>query len=337
MTPQELQLLLEDKIRSGGQGGLTLASEAREFLSAFIDSVYTQIAQDVLINENALDGKVPKSGDFTIEDIKTFTTLPKSEEVPEEDDDLVNKKYVDDKIVEQASTESFEFDSDRPIKRQVIGLENINLGKATARDTLEALLYPIKMPTGTVEGPATHLYGDDTAVSVRYTLVKTDQPITGANINGVNIPISSGEDQEGTINVPQNPASDTVFTLTVVAGEATFSTSFVSSIVHACYAGDMAKDNVISPVTNADINALTIFELAQPVSVTVGENKYLALAVPEDGNLPFFINGIFSNYFTTKNIAFTNPFGNTSNYVLYVSKSFATGTNLLSFLSPKII
>lgn len=326
---------IADKVRSGGVGGLTLALEVREVLTNIVNTIFSELADGVIINQQVLSGFVPIDGNAEIHNLKTFTVLPQSASLPQVDSDFVTKKYIDD-LINAIEISDFVFDSDRYIKRQVAGLENINLGKATAKETLEELLYPVKTPSGSITGPPIHLYGQFTDAIISYELIRTDQPITSADVNGVDIHINSGESQEGTINVPHNPASDSVFMLTVTAGDKVFTTTFISKIVHPVYAGQTSKDNIVSLITNVDLNALAFFEKGDDIKITVDENKRLIIALPEDEVNPFLINGIFNNYFTIDTFAFTNYFGSTSNYIVYVSKSFATGDNLITFLNPKI-
>lgn len=342
VTKSELLDAIVQKIRSAGVGGLTTAEELRQVVTDIVDSFFG--GDDALSATIAAlsDIAVKTSGTQNIAGIKTFTDVPKSPGIPVDDDDVVNRAYVSqvaDSIIQLISN-NIPFDSNRAIKRQITGLEGVNLNKTNITETLEELLYPVKHPlVSALTLPAyEHEYGDNTNVAVSWTVTKTDQNIDSISVGGIPV-AATGNTQSGVTNVVKAANADTNISVVVTSQGKTHTATVTSVVKRKLRIGGSAKTGLAGdPILNSDILTLPGYFATSYLfkgSVTVAEGQHLVIAIPSIFGTPtFLLEGLVCNDFnkvwTAQN--FTNSFGHTETFNVWVSKNIQPGTLYLEIV-----
>lgn len=328
LTLSDLKISLAAKIRSTGDNGLTTAAEMRVFLSDFLDSIFNQINVLQVQIGNAGSGFVHLTGDEIIAGIKTFSAIPLSAGTPTTATQVTNKAYVDAVIAALITTigTSLPFDSNRLIKRQVIGLEGETLGGSNVNQALEALLFSVKYP-GVLLLPIPDRELGNAQAIINYSVVKTDAVITNILINGVPV-TPTGDTQSGQVTSTFSGTVDTQVTLTASATK-TISVQGQSKVSKACYYGFSPKSGkVTDPILDSDI-----INLSKVINCPLDRviNKiysfsslgYLAIGFfSTDTTNPIFkINGLVNNDFSlSRTSSFINSFGYTyANFKVYIS------------------
>lgn len=338
MTIEQLKAEVDAVVRSAGVGGLTTAAEVRQLIKDIIDQLFQGLAGERTFATDGLAGKVALQGDQSVDGSKTFVTIPKSSGTPVAPNDLITKAYLES-VLASFGIADLNFDGNRAITRQVDGIEGVNLGTATVKNLLEKLLYPPAPPVLTIGLAApSHEYGDTGPVAVNWTVTPGAEVITGISISG-NAVAPTGSYQTGTLNGAVNPTADTTFTLLVTTADgSSYTMSVTSTVSRKIRAGYSTKNGTSQPIIGSDLNAIAgafsdSRELA--IQIIIPVSNYMVIAIPSayiSGATTFVINGFLVNDFNKvrTNWPYTNAFGYTENFDVWVSKNYMTGTNNLN-------
>lgn len=255
---------------------------------------------------------------------------------------LINGNNVT--IVQEAnditfSVEDLLFDSTAAIKRQVIGLQGVVLGKTTIKQTLQTLLYPTLPPTLALAitglpGNLTFEYGDNNTITANWTVTRTDEPIVAITVGGISQTVT-GNTQSGSQVLTKNGLADLIVSLVATTATQSVNTSLTALVSKRVRYGGTLKDGVIVPILDADINAASssFFSANRttggvPRIQSLIASQYLFIEFPTAFGAPVFrINGIINNAFTKVRVASTyvNPFGYSDTVDVWVSNQISTG------------
>lgn len=241
------------------------------------------------------------------------------------------------------AVEDLLFDSTAAIKRQVIGLQGVTLGKTTIKQTLQALLYPTLPPVLalTQTGLPTNLtfeYGDNGTITANWTVTRTDEPITAITVGGISQTVT-GNTQSGSQVITKTGLANVTVSLVAATATQSVNTSFTALVSKRLRFGSTPKDGLIAPILDADINnAPNSFFTANrttaglPRFAGIAASNYLYIEFPTAFGTPIFrINGVINNAFTKVRAAsaYVNPFGYSDTVDVWVSQQFSTGQTML--------
>lgn len=240
------------------------------------------------------------------------------------------------------AVEDLLFDSEDAIKRQVVGLEGVVLGKTTIKDTLRELLYPVIPPRSELTlNTLVFEYGDTNPLIADWLATKTDEAIVSIQVGAVSQTVT-GNTQSGSQNVTKDGLSDVTVSAVVTTATKSATTSLTAKVTRAMRIGPTSKDGVVAPVLDSDINDLDgIFSddfTFSPHRFFINANEYLLIEIPtvlEASVDPIFmVNGVLNNAFTKVRVASTyvNPFGYSDTVDVYVSNKISTGIIILEIL-----
>lgn len=320
-------------VRSNGVGGLTTAAELRTLLAEIVNSAFDGLlenSQDIAVLAN---NAVLKTGNQTVNGVKTFVA-PVKIGIPTDDDHAATKKYVDDLFAGAGNTD-LSFNGNRTIKRQINGLEGLNIGGTNLKEVLENLLYPKKAPNvGVSLSVYEYEMGDNSNILVSWsaTQIETDN-ITKVTVNGVDVGSFPGASQNGTLNIARSPLSDTVVTVVGYMPAAQKTAQATAKVLRAYRIGGSTNSGQAVPHTDEEIRALNRFlhrpNSVQEFKVTLNSLSYLVISVPEilNSSPTFFINGLRFNDFTVvrNSSSYTNTHGFTDTVDVYVSNNQMKG------------
>lgn len=238
------------------------------------------------------------------------------------------------------AVEDLLFDSEDAIKRVVSGLQGVVLGKTTIKATLQELLYPtVPSLLALALDRIIFEYGDNNPLLASWTVTKTDETIVTIQVGAVSQTVT-GNTQSGVQNVTKSGLVNITVILADTTATTTASTSITAIVSRKLRIGGTAKDGVVAPILDADINALTgIFATSIRVPeqiVIVPPAQYLAIELPTafPGAPIFKVNGIVNNAFTRVRAAstFVNSFGYSDTVDVWVSNQISPGTITLEIL-----
>lgn len=207
------------------------------------------------------------------------------------------------------------FNGNRPITRNVNGLNGVTPGGADLKTVLENILYPAVAPTCSlsVNNP-TREVGDSTAYTLSWSVARNTNPITAITIDGIAVTGITGNNQSSTKtgNVPASTGTFN-FAMTVSDGGLNSSASATLQYLNRMFWGALNKNSGIS---DADILGLSGSELRSNKTKSFtnlgGGGTYLIFAFPSAwGNPSFTVNGLANTAFTKirSNSAFINQYG----------------------------
>lgn len=241
------------------------------------------------------------------------------------------------------SVEDLLFDSTAGIKRQVIGLQGVVLGKTTIKQTLQALLYPIVPPTLAlaITGLPTNLtfeYGDNNTITANWTVTRTDEPIVAITVGGISQTVT-GNTQSGSQVLTKTGLANLIVSLVATTATQSVNTSLTALVSKRIRYGGTVKDGLIVPILDADINAApnSFFSANRTTAgiprfpVIAGAN-YLYIEFPTAFSTPIYlINGVVNNAFTKVRSAsaYVNPFGFSDTVDVWVSNQISPGVIML--------
>lgn len=219
----------------------------------------------------------------------------------------------------------------------------------------DKLLYPYIAPAPSLTGGSTREYGASTALTLNWSVTKNTDPITAITVDSIPI-IPTGNSQAGSQGAvgsyPVSPGISTsnVFSMTVTDGTTPVGSSTTLTWMNRIYWGSLAVAGnpnlttnpgdaaiVSAAISSATLLALTGAGVGSGSDLSTSKSKtytgidgggdFLIFAWPSgvSGALTptFTVNGLPNTAFTQVKTAwaFTNVFGFTTNYEVWVSNT----------------
>jgi len=268
----------------------------------------------------------------------------------------------------QAASQSAVYSNSNPMPQRLGGLTaGTTFSNNSMSEIFDELFYPYINPTIQLSAsPTTKQYGSPCNVSLTYSVRPgTSNPVSSITVDGTGV-VPSGSYQTGTIvhntaTHSTNPSltSSNVFTMSVGYGGTTSYATASIMWAHRFYIGqiDLSGAPTFNPDLNFDQSGPTLaavaakctdaaikglsssslyYNLSQLLNNEItGEGKYYIFALPSDinsGNLDIFIDNNKVTSFTRvrTNSTFSNEYGFTHSYDVYVSNVRKYGTSDIS-------
>lgn len=208
------------------------------------------------------------------------------------------------------------FNGNRPITRNVPGLENVTAGGNTVNEFLENAFFPALSPLCalSVNNPIREI-GETTAYTLTWSVTKRTNVITGITVDGA-AQTPTGNNQTGTVT-GNFAAESGIYTksMSVTDSQKTENASAIVKYLPRMFWGNINKK---TGITDADILALTGSELREnrfkAFTNFGGGGLYPIFIVPVAFGMPAFtVNGLANTDFTVvrPNSPFVNAEGAT--------------------------
>jgi hypothetical protein len=252
--------------------------------------------------------------------------------------------YIDGKIrlaPQNGLNGDINFDSNRITTRQ--GIPSVNVGGTTVKDFLEGYFFPSIPPIALISGGGTRLFGNNSNLTLNWSVTRKTLPITSITVNGILVPSGffSALPIDGflvsattaTINTPNVNQS---YTINVNTSEENINSSTSINFSHKRYYfqnnqdlisfSDINTSNVINTYSTLSNSEFSNSISKSTFSLNFVNQFFYYVHRASLGNATFTINGLANNDFSTKDFSFTNEFGFIETFRIYKSNNPYNGT-----------
>ena len=272
-------------------------------------------------------------------------------------------QYTNAVFASASATASLSYDRSTPSSYlgNVGGVQQGSTFSGTIQDVLDRIFYPYTAPSGSLSSLSNREYGQNTSVTLNWSVVKNSNPITSIIVNGTPF-VPTGNNQTGTLStngthsLTPGVSQTNTFTMNVGDGTTTISVSTsltwmnrmfwgsidLSSIGNpnltiypgsASLVASLCTDSTVRNLSGANANGSGIGSvLSTSKNYTYnnidGAGDYLIFAWPSNFASPytptFTVNGLPNTAFTRvrTNSPFVNQWGfSGTNYEVWVSNT----------------
>lgn len=226
------------------------------------------------------------------------------------------------------------------------GIPAVNVGGTTIQQFLEGYFFPSVPPTLAITGGGTRMFGNNSGLTLNWTVTRRTLPITSITVNGLAVPsgffiglAQNSSLSSGTTATITNPNVNQNFVLntTTASENVNASTSIVFSHKRYFY-GD--NQNILDDGLFTDVgrsNNLNLHDIVgesefsstktkSTFSITLA-SEFLYYVYPLSfGVASFTINGLLNTDFSVKDFTFTNPYGYATTFRICRSNNLLNGT-----------
>lgn len=234
------------------------------------------------------------------------------------------------------------FDSTRATTR--VGIPSVNVGGASVNQFLEGYFFPSVVPTVSISGGGTRLFGNNVGFTLSWSVTRRTQPITSITVNGTSIPsivfnglavdASTGvQTQAATIATP-NVNQTYPMNATTASENVPSSTSITFSHKRYFFGNNI---DFLPYSDGATSTQVVLFDGGATAEFAGGKAKgtfaitlagqYFYYVYPTTfGAAAFTINGLANTDFSFKDFAFTNQNGFSTSFRMYRTNNLLNGT-----------
>lgn len=247
-------------------------------------------------------------------------------------------------VASQSASASVLYTNSTPTPLTIGGIvAGSTFNSKTMQQMWDQLLYPYIGPSSTLSPNITKELGDNSSITLSYSVTKNSNPLTSVIISGSNgynfvVPgLPSSTSVSGNIGTNATPNTNTTFTVTGTDGTTTTTSSITFAWLNAIYWGKTPTFTVPSmtivgtqPAWADGAGVSSGKQLASSRAKSYnginGAGQYLVFAWPSTFGTPTFtINGLLNTAFTKigSGISHTNMYGytNPAGYDIWISNT----------------